>query len=94
MPPTASGLSRTVEAAVRFDIASAVDPLDAETARRDDYRETEARVANASGAARVVAFDPNARSGPRAKADEPGIRHLVESTHNDHSDRSGPGAGP
>src|SRR5690242_10015325 len=54
------------------------------------YRELEALVRAATGAARVVAFDHNLRSAAKTERREPGVQPPVRYAHNDCTERSGP----
>jgi len=54
------------------------------------YREIEALVRAATGAARVVAFDHNLRSAAKTERREPGVQPPVRYAHNDYTERSGP----
>ena len=88
--PITAELSLDVEGVVLAHLASDVDPFDSDAVQQNYYAEAEDCVAQATGAARVVAFDHNVRSAPRAKAGEPGIQRPVKFAHNDYTDRSGP----
>lgn len=66
------------------------DLYDAETVRAAYYPEMEQLVAGFTGAARVVAFDHNVRSAPRAEEGEEGLQHPVRFVHNDYTEASGP----
>jgi hypothetical protein len=54
------------------------------------YAEIERLVKEATGAARVVAFDHNVRCGPMAKRGEKRVREPVRYAHNDYTLKSGP----
>ena len=54
------------------------------------YAEVERLLGQATGAARVIAFDHNVRNADRAAGGEAGIRGPVPRTHNDFTARSGP----
>jgi len=54
------------------------------------YHEMEELVRRATGAARVLAFDHNVRSTPRAERREDGAQMPVRYAHNDYTERSGP----
>jgi hypothetical protein len=70
---------------------TAVDDLwDARAVRERYYREMEGLVRTAIGAARVLAFDHNVRSAPRAEQREGGAQLPVRYAHNDYTERSGP----
>ncbi len=54
------------------------------------HPEVERLVKEATGAARVFAFDHNVRCGPMAKRGEKGVREPVKYAHNDYTLKSGP----
>lgn len=54
------------------------------------YPEVERLVKRVTGAARVLVFDHNLRSRPRAKQGERGIQEPVKVVHNDYTVKSGP----
>jgi hypothetical protein len=54
------------------------------------YPEVERLVKRVTGAARVLVFDHNVRSRPRAKQGESGIQEPVKVVHNDYTVKSGP----
>ena len=71
--------------------ATAVESLyDGRTVRDRYYPEMEALVKSVTGAERVVAFDHNVRSKPKAERAEDGARDPVRFPHNDYTERSGP----
>ena len=61
------------------------DAYDDAAVRAVYYPEVERLVRGASGARRVVVFDHNVRSGPRAKAGQRGIAAPVRLVHNDYT---------
>jgi hypothetical protein len=70
---------------------TAVEDLwDAEQVRRVYYREMERLVQGVTGATRVLAFDHNLRSAPRAERREDGAQLPVRFPHNDYTERSAP----
>lgn len=70
---------------------TAVDDLwDAERVRRAYYPEMEALVRRVTDARRVLAFDHNVRSAPRAERREDGAQAPVRFPHNDYTERSAP----
>jgi len=64
------------------------DAYDDAAVRSVYYPEMERLVQRASGAARVLVFDHNVRSGPRAKAGQRGIAEPVRLVHNDYTAES------
>jgi hypothetical protein len=71
------------------EFASALaDAYDDEAVRAVYYPEMEQLVRHATGAARVLVFDHNVRSGPRAKAGQRGIAEPVRLVHNDYTAES------
>ena len=88
LDPTPS-LDREGFARVRHATAVA-DLWDDDAVRAVYYRELEALVRDATGAARVVAFDHNLRSAAKIERREPGIQPPVRYTHNDYTEVSGP----
>jgi hypothetical protein len=71
--------------------ATAVDDLwNPEGVRARYWPEMEALVARVTGATRVVAFDHNVRSAPKAERREQQAQAPVRYTHNDYTERSGP----
>ncbi len=54
------------------------------------YPEVEAAVRRATGADRVIAFDHNVRSRPRAQGGEGRVKEPVKRVHNDFTANSGP----
>lgn len=54
------------------------------------YREVEELVKGVTAATRVVAFDHNVRSAPKAERRENGAQPPVRFPHNDYTERSGP----
>ena len=83
-------LSLDVEGVTLVLLGISVDPCDPAAVRTHYYPAVEACVREATGAARVFAFDHNVRSAPRAKAGEEGLGRPVRFAHNDYTDRSGP----
>ena len=70
---------------------TAVDDFwNADLVRRVYYPEIERLVRETTGASRVVAFDHNVRSGPRAERREQGAQAPVRFAHNDYTEKSGP----
>ena len=65
-----------------------VDAYDDEAVRAIYYPEIERLVQRASGAERVLVFDHNVRSGPKAKAGQRGIAEPVRLVHNDYTAES------
>src|SRR5579859_5778798 len=63
---------------------------DADEVKRVYYPEVERLVKEATGAARVVAFDHNVRCRPMAKRGENGAHEPVKFAHNDYTFKSGP----
>ncbi len=68
-------------------VSSFFDPA---AVRERYYPEVEALVGKVTGATRVVAFDHNARSAPKAERQEDGAQPPVRFAHNDYTERSGP----
>lgn len=66
------------------------DLYDPKAVREVYYREIEALVKVATGAERVLAFDHNVRSTPKAERGEDGAQKPVRYAHNDYTERSGP----
>jgi hypothetical protein len=66
------------------------DFYNADEVRAVYYPEVERLVKNATGAARVLAFDHNVRCLPMAKRKENGAREPVKFAHNDYTFKSGP----
>lgn len=66
------------------------DLYDAVRVRAVYYREMERLVRDATGAARVLAFDHNVRSAPHAERGENGAQPPVRFPHNDYTERSAP----
>lgn len=66
------------------------DLYDGHAVREVYYREVERLVRDVTGATRVVVFDHNVRSAPRAEAGEDGVRNPVRFVHNDYTEGSGP----
>jgi hypothetical protein len=66
------------------------DLYDAPAVRERYYPEMEALVRSVTGARRVVAFDHNVRSQPKAERKEDGAKAPVRFPHNDYTERSGP----
>jgi len=64
------------------------DAYDDEAVRAVYYPEMERLIQRATGAARVLVFDHNVRSGPRAKAGQQGIAEPVRLVHNDYTAES------
>lgn len=64
------------------------DAYDDEAVRAVYYPEVERLVRRASGAARVLVFDHNVRSGPRAQSGQRGIAEPVRLVHNDYTAES------
>ncbi len=72
-------------------IATAVEDLyDGSVVRDLYYREVERLVAAVTGAARVLAFDHNVRSGSTAGPADGGVQSPVRFVHNDYTEASGP----
>jgi len=70
---------------------TAVDDLfDGDAVRSAYYPEMERLVAAVTGAAHVLAFDHNVRSGPMAEAGERDAQAPVRFVHNDYTEDSGP----
>ena len=63
---------------------------DPDAIRSAYYAEVERLLGQATGAARVIAFDHNVRNADRAAVGETGIRGPVPRTHNDFTAKSGP----
>jgi hypothetical protein len=61
------------------------DAYDDAEVRRVYYPEMERLVLEATGAARVLVFDHNVRSGPQAKAGRRGVNEPVRRAHNDYT---------
>jgi hypothetical protein len=61
------------------------DAYDDAEVRRVYYPEVERLVLRAAGAARVLVFDHNVRSGPQAKAGRRGVNEPVRRVHNDYT---------
>ena len=85
-PPTLDDAGFTL-APLRTAVADLYDPA---AVRTDYYREMERLVEGVTGAARVLAFDHNVRSKPRAERREDGAQGPVRFVHNDYTERSGP----
>ena len=66
------------------------DLFDADAVRAVYYREVEDLVRTETGATRVVAFDHNVRSAPRAERGERTVQRPIRYAHNDYTERSGP----
>jgi hypothetical protein len=89
--PLARRLSLDREGFILISQGSSVRNFyDDDEVRRVYYPEVERLVKEASGAARVFAFDHNVRCGPKAKRGEKGIREPVKYAHNDYTLKSGP----
>ncbi len=67
-----------------------VDFQDPEAVRRFYYPEMEQLVREATGAARVVAFDHNVRADGEKSINGGGLREPVRVVHNDYTEKSGP----
>ena len=76
-------------ALIRHDSAVG-DFYDEDEVRRVYYREVEALVRAATGAAKVVVFDHNVRNMSKAEAGEAKTRRPVDYVHNDYTETSGP----
>jgi len=61
------------------------DAYDDAEVRSVYYPEVEQLVLRASGASRVLVFDHNARSGPRARSGQHGVAEPVRLVHNDYT---------
>ncbi len=70
--------------------SAVTDFSDPDAIRADYFPEVEAAVRQATGADRVIAFDHNVRSSPRAAGGEARIKEPVKRVHNDFTERSGP----
>jgi hypothetical protein len=64
------------------------DPMNTSAVEAEFYPQVEAMVAHQLGAARVLAFDHNVRSGDAAR--EEGVQAPVNLVHNDYTEESGP----
>jgi len=62
-----------------------VDAFDEHEVRSVYYPEMERLVARVTGASRVLVFDHNLRSGPRARAGQSGVYEPVRRAHNDYT---------
>ena len=69
---------------------SVEDLWDPRAIRERYYREMEELVRRTTAATRVVAFDHNLRSAPRAERRESAAQMPVRYAHNDYTERSGP----
>ncbi len=85
-----ASLSLDVEGMAVVPLDTVVDFGDPDAITSTYYAACEASVAAATGAERVVAFDYNLRSAPRAEAGEPGLQRPVKFAHNDYTEASGP----
>jgi hypothetical protein len=63
---------------------------DARAVRAVYFGEVERLVRETTGAARLLAFDHNVRSAPKAERREDGAQGPVRFAHNDYTERSGP----
>ncbi|HEY7608519.1 MAG TPA: CmcJ/NvfI family oxidoreductase [Alphaproteobacteria bacterium] len=63
---------------------------DPEAVKAAYYREVEAAVKRATGAARVIVFDHNVRHAPSALEKKNGAKEPVKRAHNDYTVKSGP----
>ena len=70
--------------------SAVADFSDPDAIRTRYFPEVEAAVRDAAGAERVIAFDHNIRSAPRANGGEAQIKEPVKRVHNDFTDQSGP----
>jgi hypothetical protein len=66
------------------------DLWDPRAVRDRYYREVEELVRRTTAATRVLAFDHNLRSAPRAERRESGVQMPVRYAHNDYTESSGP----
>jgi hypothetical protein len=71
--------------ALTVHASALVDAYDDAAVREIYYPEMERLVRSATGAARVLVFDHNVRSGPRANAGQRGIAAPVRLVHNDYT---------
>ena len=85
----APSLDREGVALVDFH-TSVADLFDQAAVLEVYYREVERLVREQTGAARVLAFDHNLRSGERVSRGETGVQNPVRFAHNDYTERSGP----
>ena len=75
---------------VRRHESAVADFYDESEVRRVYYPEVERLVRAATGAARVLVFDHNVRSTPKAERGEAGAKEPVKRVHNDFTAVSGP----
>jgi hypothetical protein len=88
--PLRDGLSLDEQGFVLTRHRSMVDDFyDADAVKRSYYPEIERLVGAITGATRVIAFDHNVRSAPRAARGEHGAKEPVRRVHNDFTAASG-----
>jgi hypothetical protein len=84
--PLGSQLSLDVHGFALHPHASALrDAYDPEQVRALYYSEMEQLMLRATGASRVIVFDHNVRSGPKAQAGQAGVYEPVRRVHNDYT---------
>lgn len=74
----------------RRHISAVGDFYDDADVRAGYYPEAERLVAEATGAARVLAFDHNQRNAAKARSGVRGVKEPVPRVHNDYTEKSGP----